>query len=57
MAKTIKSSGTSKSGNAKVNKAAGAMKSKVSQLNKRADQQPHGAKNPPPGPGKPKGVR
>lgn len=56
MAKGLKVSGASKSGNAKVNKAAGAMKSKVSQLNKMKSQQPHGAKNPPPGPGKPKGV-
>ncbi len=56
MAKISKGTGASKSGNAKVNRAANAMKSKVSQLNNRADQQPHGAKNPPPGPGKPKGV-
>lgn len=56
MAKAAKVSGTSKSGNAKVNQAANAMRGKVNQLNKRPDQQPHGAKNPPPGPGKPKGV-
>jgi hypothetical protein len=56
MAKTVKVSGTSKSGDPKVNKAANAIKNKVSQLNNRADQQPHGAKNPPAGPGKPKGV-
>lgn len=56
MPKVSKGSGTSKSGNAKVNRAAGAIRKGVNKLNKRADQQPHGAQIPPAGQGKPKGV-
>jgi hypothetical protein len=56
MPRVSKGSGTSKSGNAKVSRAAAAVRKGVAKLNRRADQQPHGAKNAPAGPGRPKGV-